>query len=264
MSLFDWILRARPHPSVRVEEAPPGHPPGELEVRIGYTFTRPDLLQLALTHRSHTGQQEGARALSNERLEFLGDAVLDLCISHHLFLRFPDKKEGELTKLKSLIVSGPFLVRLAGQINLGRHLRLSESEERTGGRQRASILEDAYEALLGAMYLDGGLPAADAFVRRHVLENLDLGQASRDNRNYKSLLLELAQSRGLGNPTYRVVEEVGPDHSKHFLVEVLVGEQALGRGSGASKKKAEQEAAKEGLSALEAPRQSRAAASHAG
>lgn len=251
MSLLDWILRGRPRPAGEpaADEAP--REPGELERRIGHVFARPELLQLALTHRSHTGQMEGARALSNERLEFLGDAVLDLCVSHHLFLRFPDKKEGELTKLKSLIVSGPFLVRLAGQIDLGRHLRLSESEERTGGRQRASILEDAYEALLGALYLDGGLPAAEEFVRVHVLENLDLGQASRDNRNYKSLLLELAQSRGLGNPTYRVVEEVGPDHSKHFLVEVLVGEHALGQGSGASKKKAEQEAAREGLAGLD-------------
>lgn len=245
MNLFSWLTRPRP-------AAP--HAGEGLEAVIGYTFKRPGLLRQALTHRSHTGQYDGSRAASNERLEFLGDAVLDLCVSHHLFLRFPDKKEGELTKLKSIIVSGPFLVQLASDIQLGRHLRLSESEERTGGRQRASILEDAFEALLGALYLDGGLPAAEAFVRRHILDGLDLSQASRDNRNYKSLLLELSQSRGCGNPVYRVVEELGPDHSKYFTVEVLVGEEPLGRGMGASKKKAEQAAAREGLSAFEKAR----------
>ncbi|MFA7330993.1 MAG: ribonuclease III [Candidatus Delongbacteria bacterium] len=255
MSLFDWFSRPRPAP------APPAPPADGLEAGIGYVFQRPELLRQALTHRSHTGQYEGSRSASNERLEFLGDAVLDLCISHHLFLRFPEKKEGELTKLKSIIVSGPFLVQVAGEIGLGRHLRLSESEDRTGGRQRASILEDAFEALLGALYLDGGMSAAEAFVRRHILDDLDLTQASRDNRNYKSLLLELSQGRGLGNPTYHVVEEIGPDHSKYFVVDVLVGEQVLGRGSGASKKKAEQEAAREGLAALEGRRSDLAGAS---
>jgi ribonuclease-3 len=242
MRLFAWLNRPRP---AHV------HGDADFESVIGHAFRRPELLRQALTHRSHTGQHDGSRASSNERLEFLGDAVLDLCVSHHLFQRFPDKKEGELTKLKSIIVSGPFLVRLAGEIGLGRHLLISESEERTGGRQRASILEDAFEALLGALYLDGGLEVAEAFVCRHILDGLDLGQASRDNRNYKSLLLELSQSRGRGNPVYRVVGEMGPDHSKYFTVEVLVGEEALGRGTGASKKKAEQEAAREGLAALE-------------
>ncbi|MDP2359240.1 MAG: ribonuclease III [bacterium] len=236
MKLLSWLTRGRP-----VQGA------SGLETAIGYTFRQPELLHLALTHRSHSGQQTGPRVASNERLEFLGDAVLDLCVSHHLFLKYPEKKEGELTKLKSIIVSGPFLVRLAGEIGLGRHLLLSESEDRTGGRQRPSILEDAFEALLGAIYLDGGLPAAEDFIRRQVLEGLDLTQASRDNRNYKSLLLELSQSHGGGNPVYKVVEEVGPDHSKFFVVEVLVDDQPLGRGTGASKKKAEQAAAREGL-----------------
>jgi ribonuclease-3 len=247
MSIFSWFTRTRTSPL-------PVAPAEGLEAEIGYVFRRPELLRQALTHRSHTGQYEGSRAYSNERLEFLGDAVLDLCVSHHLFLRFPEKKEGELTKLKSIIVSGPFLVQLASEIGLGRHLRLSESEERTGGRQRPSILEDAFEALLGALYLDGGLPSAEAFIQQHVLDGLDLTQASRDNRNYKSLLLELSQGRGLGNPTYRVVEEIGPDHSKHFVVDVQVGDTILGRGSGASKKKAEQEAACEGLAVLEKKR----------
>lgn len=238
MNLLTWFTR-KPETGLAPERQG-----GSLERRIGYTFQQPDLLELALTHRSHTGHREGQRQVSNERLEFLGDAVLDLCVSRHLYQSFPDKKEGELTKLKSIIVSGPFLVRLALGIGLGDHLLLSESEARTGGRQRPSILEDAFEALLGAMYLDGGLAAAEAFVQRHILEGLDLSQASRDNRNYKSLLLELSQSRGEGNPVYEVVEEVGPDHSKFFVVEVLVDGCAMGRGTGASKKKAEQEAAR--------------------
>jgi len=237
MKLFGWLQRSP-------ADSRQG---GTLEERIGYTFTRPDLLELALTHRSHTGQTDSPRSASNERLEFLGDAVLDLCVSRHLYERFPDKKEGELTKLKSIIVSGPFLVQLANNIGLGEHLHLSESEARTGGRQRPSILEDAFEALLGALYLDGGLVVAEAFVQRNILDGLDLGQASRDNRNYKSQLLELSQSRGQDNPVYEVVEEVGPDHNKFFVVEVLVDGQALGRGTGASKKKAEQEAARVAL-----------------
>jgi ribonuclease III len=222
-----------------------------LEGRIGHRFRDPSLLERSLVHRSWAGQQSnGARVETNERLEFLGDAVLDLCISHYLFERFPRKKEGELTKYKSIIVSGKYLVRLAEEIGLGDYLRLSESEDRTGGRHRASILEDAFEALIGAIYLDGGMPAAEAFVRRHILDDLDLRQASRENRNYKSLLLELSQGRGTGTPVYRVVEELGPDHSKFFVVEVCLGELGIGRGTGASKKKAEQAAAREGLKLL--------------
>lgn len=221
-----------------------------LEARIGHRFRDRELLDRCLTHRSWSGQPENGRVESNERLEFLGDAVLDLCISHHLFERYPRKKEGELTKYKSIIVSGKYLVRLAEEIGLGDYLKLSESEERTGGRHRASILEDAFEALIGAVYLDGGLPAAEAFVGRHILDGLDLRQASRENRNYKSLLLELSQGRGLGTPSYEVVEELGPDHSKFFVVEVRVGERGVGRGTGNSKKKAEQAAAREGFKLL--------------
>jgi ribonuclease-3 len=238
MKLFAWFTRTPEDAQLAERQG------GGLEERIGYVFQQPELLVLALTHRSHSGQKDAQRQVSNERLEFLGDAVLDLCVSRHLYETFPDKKEGELTKLKSIIVSGPFLVQLANSIGLGNHLLLSESEARTGGRQRPSILEDAFEALLGAIYLDGGLSVSEAFVQRHILDGLDLGQASRDNRNYKSLLLELSQSRGEGNPVYEVVEEVGPDHNKYFVVDALVDGRALGRGTGASKKKAEQEAAR--------------------
>jgi ribonuclease-3 len=224
-----------------------------LEERIAYRFQQPELLEQALTHRSHVGQVEGAGRLdSNERLEFLGDAVLDLCISRWLYHNFPGKKEGELTKYKSIIVSGRFLVQVAMDLGLGDYLLLSDSEDRSGGRRRPSILEDAFESLIGALYLDGGIKAAEAFVDRFILDGLDLQQASRDNRNYKSLLLELSQGKGLGNPVYQVVEELGPDHSKFFVVEVLVNGQSRGRGTGSSKKKAEQAAAREGLASMKA------------
>jgi ribonuclease III len=219
-----------------------------LEERISYVFNDQQLLKHSLSHRSYVGQQPNSKRLdSNERLEFLGDAVLDLCVSHYLFNSFPSKKEGELTKYKSIIVSGKYLVKLANEIDLGSYLLLSESEERTGGRSRASILEDAYESLIGAIFLDGGLEAAIAFIDKHMLNDLDIKQATRENRNYKSQLLEFCQSRGNGSPTYVVVEEMGPDHSKFFVVEVMVKNTPMGRGTGASKKIAEQAAARDAL-----------------
>lgn len=235
----------------RIFQSSPRDGSSGLEQKIGYRFRNPELLEQAMTHRSFVGQVEGAGRLdSNERLEFLGDAVLELCISRWLYHSFPGKKEGDLTKYKSIIVSGRFLVQVALELGLGDDLKLSESEERSGGRRRASILEDAFESLIGALYVDGGMSAAAAFVDRFILRDLDLKQASRDNRNYKSILLEQSQSRGLGNPTYHVVEEIGPDHSKFFVVEVKVGGTGLGRGTGSSKKKAEQSAAREGLTGL--------------
>jgi ribonuclease III len=226
--------------------------PDSFESSIGYTFQDPALLQHALTHRSYVGQREGTRNDSNERLEFLGDAVLNLCVSDYLFTTYPRKREGELTKIKSIVVSGRYLVGLAKEINLGQELRLSDSEDRTGGRQRPSILEDAFEALIGAIYLDGGVDEARAFIHRQMLDDLDLQQTSRENKNYKSLLLELSQGHQLGTPLYEVVEELGPDHSKFFVVEVLVDSISIGRGTGSSKKRAEQSAAQEGLRNLKA------------
>ncbi len=242
---MNWLTklfrRTSPRPDAEI---------GRLERHIGYRFRDPNLLQRSLTHRSYIGQQDGQRRDSNERLEFLGDAVLELCVSQYLYKRFPRKKEGELTKFKSIIVSGNFLVNQARQMGLGRYLLLSDSEERTGGRDRPSILEDAFESLIGAIYLDGGLAASERFVDSHVLNDLDLHQATRENRNYKSLLLELSQSQGLGIPVYRVVEELGPDHSKFFVIDVQLGNAVLGRGTGPSKKKAEQAAAAEALHEL--------------
>ena len=239
---MDWIKRILKRRSGSL---------AEFERRIGYCFRDPRLLEKALTHRSWTGQQaDSTRQDSNERLEFLGDAVLDLAVSHYLYSRFPSKKEGELTKYKSIVVSGRFLVRIARNIGLGEQLLLSESEDRTGGRQRESILEDAFEAMLGAVFLDGGLKAATGLVDRLVLDNLDLKQATRQNRNYKSLLLELSQRWGLGIPHYELLEEHGPDHSKFFVIEAQVEGRPVGHGTGSSKKRAEQAAADQGFNRL--------------
>ncbi len=239
LALFQRTSHRRSHPELT-----------PLQERIGYHFRDPELLLTGLRHRSWLGQHEQSTLDSNERLEFLGDAVLDLCVADHLFRRREESKEGELTQFKSIIVSGKFLVGKAREIELGSFLLLSESEERTGGRDRESILEDSFEALIGAIYLDGGIRAARRFVDDFVLEGISLREVVRKNQNYKSQLLELSQHRNLGSPTYRVIEEIGPDHNKFFVVEVRLGERAVGKGTGSSKKKAEQQAARAGLRQL--------------
>jgi ribonuclease-3 len=216
--------------------------------RIAYSFRNENLLAQALTHRScfQTSEEHG---LSNERLELLGDAVLGLVVTEALYRRFPDKSEGELTRLKSLMVSREVLAREAVQLDLGRFMRLGSGEEQSGGRHRRSILADAFEALLGAVYLDGGFDAARPFVQSFVLRDLSRFLADGLGGNYKSLLLEYVQGKGKGAPKYRVVEETGPDHRKEFTVEVLVKGEVLGRGRGSNKKTAEQQAAKEAAGA---------------
>jgi ribonuclease-3 len=221
-----------------------------LESRIGYRFSNPDLLRTSLRHRSILGQGDHESRISNERLEFLGDAVLDLCVADHLYRQFSTSTEGELTQFKSVIVSGGYLVGRARSIGLGEFLLLSDSETRTGGRDRASILEDAYEALIGAIYLDGGIDQARRFIRERILTDLDLESVLDRNQNYKSQLLELSQRRNHGTPVYRVVDEIGPDHSKFFVVEVLMADRVLGKGTGSSKKRAEQDAARVAIELL--------------
>jgi len=214
---------------------------------IGYRFRNARLADQALTHRSHLTVVGRPRIDSNERLELLGDAVLGLLVTEHLYERFPEKEEGELTMIKSLIVSRRVLAQSARRLNLGQYLSLSESEERAGGRDRPSIITDALEALIGGIYLDGGLPAARAFVHRHLLRDLDDLLAREEHRNYKSLLLEHAQASNLGHPVYTVRSEEGPDHDKRFTIEVRLGGQVLGVGIGSTKKRAEQRAAASAL-----------------
>jgi ribonuclease-3 len=191
------------------------------------------------------------RVLSNERLEFLGDAVLDLVVSEYFYQLHPQDDEGMLTNTKSLMVSGPALVAQARKLELGRFLLLSDNEINNGGRDRISILEDSFEALVGAIYLDGGIEAARRFLLRFLLADARAILEHRSLKNYKSLLLEYAQGRGMEPPVYHVLDESGPDHNKLYLVEVRLSSEVLGSGSGRTKKQAEQQAAKEASLKLE-------------
>jgi ribonuclease-3 len=217
----------------------------QFEALIGYRFRDPALLDSALKHRSIIFQTGEARELANERLEFLGDAVLDLIVAEQLYADHPSSREGHLTRLKSLAVSGRQLANKGRKMGLGGFLQLSSGEERSGGRNRRSILEDALEAVIGAIYLDGGYKPASKFVKRFITDDLDQRLIREKDRNFKSILLEHVQGGGLGHPIYRVISEDGPDHAKTFAVEVLVGGEIVGRGVGRSKKQAEQQAAKE-------------------
>lgn len=214
-----------------------------LQETIGYRFHDASLLVDALKHRSVLPLYGEDRARSNERLEFLGDAVLDFMVAEYFFHLFPAMTEGELTKLRSVIASGSVLVRAAQKIGLGQYVLVSPNEERTGGRERASILEDAFEALIGAIYLDGGRKSALDFIETHLLGNWKEVVQQREFVNYKSLLLEHVQAQQGGAPVYVVRDESGPDHLKHFIVEVMINGVVHGRGEGRSKKAAEQEAA---------------------
>lgn len=223
----------------------------DLESKIGYRFLDRQLIETALTHRSHAYRSGQERLQSNERLEFLGDSVLGLVVNEHLYRNYPERSEGELTKIKSLVVSRAVLWRAAEQLGLGRHLILAPGEVDAGGRTRASILSDAFEAVIGAIYLDGGLEAVEAFVTEHVLGALEETLADHQLANYKSLLQERVQAQLKTPPRYKVTSTSGPDHAKKFVVEVLVRGRVLGRGEGDSKKVAEQRAAREALHFME-------------
>ncbi len=223
-----------------------------LETKLGYTFRDRSLLTNSLLHRSHihvTGQD---REQSNERLEFLGDAVLGLVVNEALYHKFPDRSEGDLTKMKSLLVCGARLSEVATHFDLGIHIRMSRSEAATGGRQRSSILADTTEAIIGAVYLDGGLSSAQAVIQRIVLSGSEKVLARRSLRNYKSRLQELIQSRYKSPPRYKVLDVTGPDHDRSFQVAVTFNGTVMGQGSGRNKKSAEQHAARMALEKLEA------------
>lgn len=217
------------------------------------------MLKLALTHRSYlsvTGQ--GPRE-SNERLEFLGDSVLGLVTSEYLYRAHPTEHEGQLTKTKSLLVSKAILSRRALAMGLGRFVLMSHSEIESGGRQRLSILADAFESVVGAIYLDQGFEASREFISRWLLKESKEIVADKRHTNFKSHLQEYVQSTYRTHPVYRIRSEMGPDHSKQFNVEVMVGKRVLGSGRGANKKEAEQAAARNALEGVEAPRAERLA-----
>lgn len=215
-----------------------------LAEKIGYQPRRIAFLRQALTHRS---AEHEFGLPSNERLEFLGDAVLGLVIASHLYRSHPDLEEGDLTKLKAVVVSETVLAKVARQLDLGRYLVLAKGEEQSGGRSRPSILADTMEAIFAAIYLDRGLTAARETILRLLDAQLRAIERNEHERDYKTLLQERVQELHRTPPAYRVVHESGPDHDRTFVAEVRVGERVLGRGSGKSKKQAEQAAARAAL-----------------
>lgn len=222
----------------------------KFETKLNYKFCDKSLIAQALKHRSFLSVTNESRLSSNERLELLGDAVLGMVVTEFLYKRFPTKEEGELTAIKSLMVSRKILARAATQIELGQFILMNEAEEKAGGRYRHSIIADAFESIIGAIYLDGGLETVIDFIYRKLLVRTEKIIVEEQNRNFKSMLLEYSQSKNLGLPQYVVRNEEGPDHEKLFTIEVLISNQVLGIGKGNSKKKAEQVSAKNALKKL--------------
>jgi ribonuclease-3 len=221
----------------------------ELEERLGVTFSDKGLLEQALTHRSMQGQGDMSGE-TNERLEFLGDAVLGVVVANHLYRQFPEYTEGELTKMKAVVVSEVSLSEIARQLGIGEFLRVAKGEDASGGRERPSILADAMEALIGAVYVDQGPEAARGLILRVLKGALRAVYSKEYHKDYKTVLQEILQERHKAPPQYNTVAETGPDHEKTFVVEARFGDQILGVGSGKSKKEAEQAAAKEALDSL--------------
>jgi len=220
-----------------------------LERLIGYSIGNQEIFLRALLHRSSLQRMDNP-SRSNERLEFLGDSVLNLVVGEYLYHHSPDAEEGELTKLRSRLVNRKALAAYAKEIKLGEFVLMSPSAALTAGKGGDTIISDTYEALIAAIYLDGGYAAAKKFVERQVLAALKSGSVVTDDENYKSILLEYAQAHGLGVPRYVVVGEHGPDHDRTFTVEVLLNNVPKGLGSGKNKKEAEQAAAGEALNTL--------------
>ena len=221
----------------------------ELETAIGYRFQNISYLQNALAHSSYANERWHNSLMSNERLEFLGDSILGMVVADYLYRSFPNRPEGELTRMRADMVCERALARVAHQIGLGSHILLGKGEEQGGGRSRESILADAVESIIAACYLDGGMDAAKQFVQRFVLS--DVPVTKLHNVDYKTALQELIQQKKNQTIQYQLVGESGPDHDKQFEVELSLNGVVIGRGTGTSKKRAEQEAAKAAIEALE-------------
>ncbi|UCF77750.1 MAG: ribonuclease III [Candidatus Eiseniibacteriota bacterium] len=239
---FKKGLLLRPVPKDRV---------AELQRLMGIGFENPEILRQALTHRSYVHENPTRGTESNGRMEFLGDSVLGLVANQFLYARFPLAEEGELTKMKSLLVSKAVLARSGRAMRLGQFLFLSEAEVESGGRERTSIIADSFEAIIGAIFLDQGLGAAGKFINEHLLRDANKIIRDSKHRNYKSILQEYVQGEHRVHPRYRVLSEEGPEHEKLFTVEVTVQKRVLGRGTGKNKKEAEQAAAREALTRME-------------
>ena len=218
-----------------------------LEEKLGYTFQNRSLLENALTHSSCANESRG-RLLSNERLEFLGDSILGMVVADHLYRNHPDLPEGELTRTRAALVCEESLVEVAQELNLGQYLQLGKGEEAGGGRQRPSIQADAVEAVLAAVYLDGGIGSARKIIQKYILSREVAGLTKP--RDYKTALQELVQRESGQVLRYRLTGEEGPDHNKRFFVEVDLNGTSIGAGNGRSKKEAEQMAAKTAVTTL--------------
>ena len=216
----------------------------EFQEMIGYQFQAPGLLSQALTHSSYANEKHMKKGSDNERLEFLGDAVLEIVSSEFLYLNYPKLPEGDLTKMRASLVCEPTLAFCTRQLNLGDYLLLGKGEDMTGGRKRKSILSDALEAVIGAIYLDGGFASAKEFILKFILTDIEHKQLFYDS---KTILQEVVQASYKEELCYRLVGEEGPDHDKHFMVEAWIGEMLIGKGEGHTKKAAEQEAAYQAL-----------------
>ena len=224
--------------------------PQSLEEKIGYFFSQAGLLRESLTHKSFSNEQPGDDVSHNERLEFLGDAVLDLVISRMVFCSFPQLPEGELTRIRAEVVSEKALAALARTLGLGYCLRLGRGEERSGGRDKDSLIADAFEAVLGAVFLDAGFEAAQGVIERLFLEGVKRSAGRKVGVDHKTRLQEVFQGRHGRPPEYVLLEAEGPDHQRVYSVEVRFDGEPIGRGRGRTKKKAEQEAAAQALAGL--------------
>ncbi len=218
----------------------------ELEAIIGYRFQNIELMHEAMTHSSYANEHKSQHIKYNERLEFLGDAVLSIVVSDYIFKNCPKLPEGELTKLRASLVCEQSLYEFAKQINLGKFLRLSKGERNNGGAERPSILSDAFEALIAAIYIDGGIQPASMHILSFVIPAIK-NQKSPRIKDYKTTLQEIVQKNPGEKLEYVIVDEQGPDHNKHFVVEVHLNSNVIGKGGGRSKKEAEQQAAREAL-----------------
>lgn len=220
----------------------------QLENTIGYHFTNKNYLRLAMTHSSYANEQKMKKTAYNERIEFLGDAVLELSSSDYLYKNYPDVSEGELTSLRAKLVCEDSLAISAKEIELGEYILLGKGERLTGGALRNSILSDAFEALIGALYLDGGFEAAYGFVKEYVLKDIENRTRMIDS---KTTLQEIVQAEYGVGVTYKLIDETGPEHNKHFRFAVYILDKEYGIGEGNSKKNAEKDAAYKTLQILE-------------
>lgn len=221
----------------------------QLFEKLNYTFKDASLITTALTHSSYANEAKG-NVKFNERLEFLGDSVLGLIVSDYLFRTYPELPEGVLTKMRAGVVSEASLAPIARELSLGEYIRLGKGEEITGGRGRASILADAMESVIGAIYLDGGLETAKAFVLRLLTPSIERMASGKGHIDYKTELQELLQSKSNLEITYEIIGDEGPDHNKTFTAQVSHGDNIIGQGKGKSKKEAEQQAAQNAMDKL--------------